>query len=60
MDLVGQLFDVIADSPPDLPGNPLTAEKVSLGTMLYFEPRLSSSWLISCNTYHNVGLGAWT
>jgi cytochrome c peroxidase len=57
MELVGQLFDVIPDSPPDLPGNPLTAEKVSLGTMLYFEPRLSSSWLISCNTCHNVGLG---
>jgi len=25
--------------------------------MLYFEPRLSSSWLISCNTCHNVGMG---
>lgn len=24
--------------------------------MLYFEPRLSSSHLISCNTCHNVGL----
>jgi cytochrome c peroxidase len=25
--------------------------------MLYFEPRLSASWLISCNTCHNLGLG---
>lgn len=25
--------------------------------MLFFDPRLSSSWLISCNTCHNVGLG---
>jgi cytochrome c peroxidase len=57
MQLIAQLFDVIPESPPDLPGNPLTEEKVSLATMLYFEPRLSSSWLISCNTCHNVGLG---
>jgi cytochrome c peroxidase len=51
-----QLFDVIPAEPPDLPGNPLTEAKVELGRMLYFEPRLSSSWLISCNTCHNVGL----
>jgi cytochrome c peroxidase len=57
MQLIAQLFDVIPDTPTDLPGNPLTAEKVSLGTMLYFEPRLSACWLISCNTCHNVGLG---
>jgi cytochrome c peroxidase len=30
---------------------------VELGKMLYFEPRLSASWLISCNTCHNLGLG---
>jgi cytochrome c peroxidase len=24
--------------------------------MLFFEPRLSASWLISCNTCHNLGL----
>jgi cytochrome c peroxidase len=40
-----------------LEGNPATPEKVELGKMLYFEPRLSSSWLISCNTCHNVGMG---
>jgi cytochrome c peroxidase len=57
MQLVSQLFDVIPDTPPDLPGNPLTPEKVELGKMLWFEPRLSSSWLISCNTCHNLALG---
>jgi cytochrome c peroxidase len=39
------------------PKNPTTAAKVELGKMLYMEPRLSKSGLISCNTCHNVGLG---
>jgi len=51
-----QLFAPIPDEVPDLPGNPVTPEKVELGKMLFFEPRLSSSWLISCNTCHNMGL----
>lgn len=34
------------------PANPVTAEKVSLGRMLYFENRLSKSQEISCNTCH--------
>jgi cytochrome c peroxidase len=51
------LFSPVPDSPPELDGNPATAAKVELGKMLFFEPRLSSSWLISCNTCHNVGMG---
>ena len=51
------LFAVVPSTPPDLEANPSTPEKVELGKMLYFEPRLSSSWLISCNTCHNVGMG---
>lgn len=39
------------------PANPTTAAKVELGKMLYFEPRLSKSGLISCNTCHNLALG---
>ncbi|HQS67105.1 MAG TPA: cytochrome c peroxidase, partial [Sulfuricurvum sp.] len=39
------------------PKNPTTAAKVELGKMLYMDPRLSKSGLISCNTCHNVGLG---
>lgn len=31
--------------------------KIELGKKLYFDPRLSSSNLISCNTCHNLGLG---
>ena len=41
----------------DNPKNPLTDEKVELGKKLYFDPRLSKSGLISCNTCHNLALG---
>ncbi len=34
--------------------NPITEEKVSLGRMLYFEPRLSKGHDISCNTCHQL------
>ncbi|MDQ7043283.1 MAG: cytochrome-c peroxidase [Sulfurimonas sp.] len=37
--------------------NPITKEKTELGKMLYFEPRLSKSGLISCNTCHNLATG---
>ena len=37
--------------------NPITAEKVTLGKKLYFDPRLSKSALISCNTCHNLAEG---
>lgn len=37
--------------------NPLTGEKIELGRMLFFDPRLSASGLISCNTCHNLGTG---
>ena len=51
------LFSPIPDQPPTLEDNISTPAKNELGKMLFFEPRLSSSWLISCNTCHNVGLG---
>lgn len=51
------LFGVVPAEPPALESNAATPEKVELGKMLFFEPRLSSSWLISCNTCHNLGLG---
>ena len=41
----------------DDPKNPITAKKVSLGKMLFFEPRISKSGLISCNTCHNLATG---
>ena len=41
----------------DNPKNPITKDKVELGKKLYFDPRLSKSGIISCNTCHNLGEG---
>ena len=35
--------------------NPMSAEKVELGKMLYFDPALSKSGQFSCNSCHNLG-----
>jgi cytochrome c peroxidase len=37
--------------------NAVTREKIDLGRMLFFDPRLSASGLISCNTCHNLATG---
>lgn len=49
-------FKPIPQSIPALPRNPLTPEKIELGKMLFFDPRLSASGQISCNTCHNLEL----
>lgn len=52
---VSLLFEplpVEAEHPEDNPG---TAERIDLGHKLFFEPRLSRSGVISCNTCHVVG-----
>jgi cytochrome c peroxidase len=51
------LFKPLPAKATDIKGNPATPAKTDLGRMLYFEPRLSASYLISCNTCHNIGLG---
>ncbi len=51
------LFKPIPEKTPALQGNPATKAKIELGKKLFFDPRLSSSFLISCNSCHNVGLG---
>ncbi len=51
------MFSAVPLYPPVIDGNELTEDKVELGKMLFFEPRLSASHLISCNTCHNVGMG---
>lgn len=57
LDEAKSLFSPIPKEPPALAGNPATPEKVLLGKMLYFEPRLSEAHNISCNTCHQIGLG---
>jgi len=49
-----QQFEPIPATPPELPGNPTTPAKVELGKMLFFEPRLSASHIISCNSLAGV------
>jgi cytochrome c peroxidase len=39
------------------PKGMVTPERVELGKKLYFDPRLSKSELISCNTCHNLAIG---
>ena len=51
------LFKPIPLKAPAIKGNPTSKAKVDLGMKLFFDPRLSSSQLISCNTCHNLGLG---
>ncbi len=41
----------------DNPKNPITEEKVELGKKLFFDPRLSKSGFISCNSCHNLSEG---
>lgn len=46
-----QALPAQAPSPAD---NPTTPDKVALGKMLYFDPRLSSTGTVSCFSCHNV------
>ncbi len=52
-----ELFKPIPETAPQIADNPLSEAKIKLGKMLFFDPRLSSSQLISCNTCHNIGMG---
>ena len=51
------IFQPIPSVVPAVKDNAVTGDKIELGKMLFFEPRLSSSALISCNTCHNLGMG---
>nr|WP_321462342.1 cytochrome-c peroxidase [uncultured Cohaesibacter sp.] len=50
-------FTPIPSVVPAVKNNAVTSDKIELGKMLFFDPRLSSSALISCNTCHNLGMG---
>lgn len=50
-------FKPIPSMVPAVKNNAVTHEKVELGKMLFFDPRLSASHLISCNTCHNLSMG---
>jgi len=52
-----QFFKPLPSAMPAPADNPTTPEKVALGKMLYFEPRLSKGDTISCNSCHNLATG---
>ncbi len=57
MEKAQSLFKPIPHELQEVKGIRITPELVKLGKALYFEPRLSSSGFISCNSCHNVGMG---
>ena len=52
-----EVIKPIPQGAPELKNNGLTPAKIELGKVLFFDPRLSRSCLISCNTCHNTGMG---
>jgi cytochrome c peroxidase len=56
-DQAKNLFEPIPHSPPPLPGEVSTPEKLALGKMLFFDPRLSESQDLSCSRCHNISMG---
>jgi cytochrome c peroxidase len=47
----------LPETPPIPADNPQSAAKIELGKTLYFDPRLSSTGTVSCNSCHNVMAG---
>ena len=57
LDLAKKYFKPLPKEIPAPKDNPTTPEKVELGKKLYYDPRLSLSGVISCNTCHNLAIG---
>ena len=51
------LFKPIPTSEEVIADRKISADQIELGRWLFFEPRLSRSHIISCNTCHSVGTG---
>jgi cytochrome c peroxidase len=47
-------MEALPEQPPIPADNPQSAAKIELGKQLYFDPRLSASGTVSCNSCHNV------
>ena len=56
-DQAKKLFEPIPKTAPAIPGETATEDKLALGRMLFFEPRLSDNHEFSCATCHNLSLG---
>lgn len=55
--LAKQVFKPVPHEAPAIKDNPASPAKAELGKMLFFEPRLSKSGTISCNSCHNLSMG---
>jgi cytochrome c peroxidase len=51
------LFKAVPAQVDTIRDEKLTAAQIDLGLWLFFDPRLSRSHIISCNTCHNLGTG---
>ncbi|HCF4921420.1 cytochrome-c peroxidase CcpA [Pseudomonas aeruginosa] len=56
-DQASALFKPIPEHVTELRGQPISEQQRELGKKLFFDPRLSRSHVLSCNTCHNVGTG---
>ncbi len=57
LSLAQAVFKPVPKVAPAIKDNPVTPAKVELGHMLFFDPRLSKSGSISCNSCHNLSMG---
>ncbi|CCF81264.1 Cytochrome c551 peroxidase [Helicobacter bizzozeronii CCUG 35545] len=55
-DLQKYLIKKVTDLGLSYKGPVMTKAQIELGKKLYLDPRISTSYLISCNTCHNLGL----
>ncbi|MBR9763804.1 MAG: cytochrome-c peroxidase [Rhodobacteraceae bacterium] len=51
------MFRPLPSTIPAVADNPVTGEKIDLGKMLFFDPRLSLSGVFSCYSCHNLTTG---
>lgn len=56
-DRANAIFKPIPDKLSEVGGEKIQPAQVALGHKLWFDPRLSRSHLISCNTCHNLSIG---
>ena len=52
-----ETFKPIPSVVPSVKDNAVTTDRIDLGKALFFDPRLSASEIISCNTCHNLLTG---
>lgn len=55
--IIAVQWQALPETAPAPANNPTTAEKVTLGKSLFFDPRISSTGTISCNSCHNLMSG---